>query len=349
MLTTQEIQTLEDILESPDLNPLISFPLTRTFPIDVPGFSQVFLKDESTNPTGTHKDRFAYWATANLAFWSQFEREASDDVPFPHAPHFSMISSGSGAIAVQYQLKRYGLPNLKVLMDHGISRNLTTDITHLGGEIYFADLKKRKLLSKDILRLTKNNGGVDLTSFDLDTMGEGSSYSFLSFEILNSKPEFVFVPYGTGRLYESLLNVAMDVVIHSRKDEYLKAGKRDVRKCNFIGATSNNPKTKADKLYARYRPFTVFSNKVISRAARSQIWGDMSGIREIDESYLVEAQRIADSQIQPIVAEPSGLSGLALLLQMRDQIPNDARIVIVNTGKTKLPYGNTKSLSRYLH
>ena len=36
------------------------FPATPTFQIEVPGFSNVWLKDESHNPTGTHKDRMAW-------------------------------------------------------------------------------------------------------------------------------------------------------------------------------------------------------------------------------------------------------------------------------------------------
>ncbi len=36
------------------------FPATPTFKIEVPGFSNVWIKDESVNPTGTHKDRMAW-------------------------------------------------------------------------------------------------------------------------------------------------------------------------------------------------------------------------------------------------------------------------------------------------
>src|SRR3989338_9374766 len=36
------------------------FPATPTYKISVPGFSNVWLKDESVNPTGTHKDRMAW-------------------------------------------------------------------------------------------------------------------------------------------------------------------------------------------------------------------------------------------------------------------------------------------------
>ncbi|HZX44372.1 MAG TPA: hypothetical protein VFF28_01680 [Candidatus Nanoarchaeia archaeon] len=44
--------------EFPADNP--KFPATPIYKIDVPGFSNVWLKDESHNPTGTHKDRMAW-------------------------------------------------------------------------------------------------------------------------------------------------------------------------------------------------------------------------------------------------------------------------------------------------
>jgi len=44
--------------EFPPDNP--KFPATPTFKIKFPNFSNVWLKDESVNPTGTHKDRMAW-------------------------------------------------------------------------------------------------------------------------------------------------------------------------------------------------------------------------------------------------------------------------------------------------
>ena len=44
--------------EFPPENP--KFPATPTYRIKIPGFSNVWLKDESKNPTGTHKDRMAW-------------------------------------------------------------------------------------------------------------------------------------------------------------------------------------------------------------------------------------------------------------------------------------------------
>ncbi|MDP2669942.1 MAG: hypothetical protein Q8O99_02915 [bacterium] len=68
MLTSQETLILETITVASHNNPNKpefpytdpKFPATPTYQITVPGFSNVRLKDESHNPTGTHKDRMAW-------------------------------------------------------------------------------------------------------------------------------------------------------------------------------------------------------------------------------------------------------------------------------------------------
>ena len=59
----------------------------------------------------------------------------------------------------------------------------------------------------------------------------------------------------------------------------------------------------------------------------------MSQVYDLEEKYLDEAMKIADAQ--KINYEPSGIAGLGLLLQIKDKIPKDKKILIVNTGKTK--------------
>ena len=64
----KEEQILESIIVASENNPNKpefpaddpKFPATPTYKINVPGFSNVWLKDESHNPTGTHKDRMAW-------------------------------------------------------------------------------------------------------------------------------------------------------------------------------------------------------------------------------------------------------------------------------------------------
>src|SRR3989338_11239924 len=81
--------------EFPPENP--RFPATPTYKIRVPGFSNVWLKDEGLNPTGTHKDRMA-WEI--IVTYSDFLLAKKRGQVSGHLPAMSIISSGSAAIAI---------------------------------------------------------------------------------------------------------------------------------------------------------------------------------------------------------------------------------------------------------
>ena len=67
-LTKTESEILKSIVVASENNPKKpefppnnpKFPATPTYKIKVPRFTNVWLKDESINPTGTHKDRMAW-------------------------------------------------------------------------------------------------------------------------------------------------------------------------------------------------------------------------------------------------------------------------------------------------
>src|SRR5262245_52708446 len=112
MLSREE----QDILRSIDAwnRHTPSFPATPTVNVEVPHFSNVWVKDESIQDTGTHKDRMAW--EVMMAYYEMLKaKEAGrDDRPLPH---LSIISAGSAALALQTQFKRHGLPALKILVD----------------------------------------------------------------------------------------------------------------------------------------------------------------------------------------------------------------------------------------
>src|SRR3989338_20499 len=132
--------------EFPADNP--KFPATPTYKIKVPGFSDVWLKDESFNPTGTHKDRMAWEiiVTYRDFLLAKKRGQIKGDLP-----QMSIISSGSAALAIQNQLKKYKLPNLKVLIDYGLDTKIAKLLKKLGCEIYETDLSTRSFHWKDIL------------------------------------------------------------------------------------------------------------------------------------------------------------------------------------------------------
>lgn len=339
-LTEKEKKILKSIKVASENNPKKpefpadkpQFPATPTYKIKVPGFSNVWLKDESHNPTGTHKDRMAWEIIVTYRdFLLAKKRGQIKD----KLPQMSIISSGSAAIAIQTQLRKYGLPNLKVLVDSSISSSIIKSMEKIGCEVYETNLGKKPLNWKEILTLTLNANGFDITSSEaLDPTTR--FYDWLSYEIINSSPDYCFIPFGTGNLFENILNINKKEVSAENHDPRFSGRVNTLRKCNFLGATTNNPVSKAaEKLYSPHLPFVHFDEQWIRLYRYAGFCGKGSGVYLLQEKFLNKALEIANSQ--KINCEPSGIAGLALLLQMKDKIPKNKKILIINTGKTRYP------------
>jgi hypothetical protein len=316
--------------EFPPDNP--KFPATPTYKIDVPGFSNVWLKDESVNPTGTHKDRMAWEMIVTYHDFMLAKKRGQLKGPLPQ---LSIISFGSAAIAIQTMLKKYRLPNLKVLVDRNfIEPAFLKALKKIGCEVYETDLSKKPFNWREILTLTHNPNGFDITSNEaLDPTTR--FYDWLSYEIINNSPDYVFIPFGTGNLYENVLNITKKEVATKNHDPRFKGNVKILRNCNFIGATTNNPNSKADKLYSPHLPFVHYDEQWIKIYKFAGFCGPLSDVHLIKEEYLDEAMELSKSQ--RINCEYSGIAGLALMLQMKDKLPKNKKMLIVNTGKTKIP------------
>jgi len=315
--------------EFPADNP--KFPATPTYKIKVPGFLNVWLKDESHNPTGTHKDRMAWEIVVT---YRDFLIAKKRGQVTGHLPAMSIISSGSAAIAIQTQLKKYRLPNLRVLADANTNQDVIKSMKKIGCEIFETDLSKKPFHWKEILTLTHNPDGFDITSSEaLDPTTR--FYDWLSYEILNSSPDYCFIPFGTGNLFENILNINKKEVSTQNHDPRFRGNLEILRRCNFFGVTSNNPKSKADKLYSPHLPFVHYDEQWIRLYRYAGFCGPESNVYLLKEQNLDKAIKIAETL--KINCEPSGIAGLALLLQMKNKIPKNKKILIVSTGKTKYP------------
>jgi len=314
--------------EFPPDNP--KFPATPTYKVKVPGFTNVWLKDDSINKySGTHKDRLA-WEV--IILYRNFLLAKKRNQLKKPLPLFSIISSGSAAIAIGRMLKYYKLPKLKVILDINIDSKIYQAIKKSHCEIYKIDLSKKQLTPNEILSITENTNGFDLTS-NQGVALEIGNYDWMGYEILNNSPDYCFIPFGTGTIYKKVLELNKLEIGYDKNDPRFTGNKKVLKNCNFLGVTSNNPKTKADKLFAHHLPFNNLGNDWIKFYIDSGFCGKDTKIYLVKEKYLDKAMKIATSQ--NINCEPSGIAGLALLLQMKNKIPKKAKILIVNTGKTK--------------
>lgn len=305
------------------------FPATPCYQIKVPGFSNVWLKDEGYNPTGTHKDRMA-WEI--IVTYRDFLLAKKHGHFAKTLPAMSLISSGSAAVAIQTQLRRYGLPNLKVLVDKKTQAYIIDALASLGCEIYKTNLSSKPLKAEEILRLTNNEGGFDITSSEaLDPTTR--FYDWLSYEIINTNPDYCFIPFGTGNLYENVLNITKKEVSTHSHDPRFKGNVATLRACNFLGATTDDKNSKAaEKLYSPHLPFVHYDEQWIRIYKYAGYCGKDSDVQIINEKFLDEA--IVLARKLGISCEPSGIAGLGLMLQMKSRLPRDKKMVIVNTGKT---------------
>jgi len=335
-LTKKEERILRSIIVPSENNPNRPefppehprFPATRTFKIDVPSFSNVWMKDESVNTTGTHKDRMAW---EMMVTYKQFllSKKAGR---IKKLPTLSILSSGSAALAIQTLLRKYSLPNLHVLMDSRTNPQIIKSLKRIGCKIFLRNLGKGIFDWIDILKLTNNQNGFDVTSneaYDPTVR----FYDWMSYEIINSNAQYIFVPFGTGQLYENIMNIIKKELNYKAKDPRFRGTYRILQDVSVLGATTTNWKSKADKLYAPFLPFANYSKQWIKYYRYTGLTGKLSSVYNLKESFLDKAIKIAEAQ--GIDCEPSGIAGLALLLQMKAKIPKNAKILIVNTGKTK--------------
>jgi len=315
--------------EFPPGNP--RFPSTPTYRIEVPGFKNVWLKDESVNPTGTHKDRLAWEIIVTYRYFLQSKRDGQAQ---GELPQMSIISSGNAAVAIQAMLSHYRLPSLKVLADNNLASEKIEAMQLLGCEIYKTDLSKRVLGWPDILELTSNQNGFDITSSEaLDPTTR--FYDWMSYEIVNNNPDYCFVPFGTGNLYENILNINKKEVITDTHDPRFKGNPEILRRCNYFGATTNDPKSKvADFLYSPHLPFAHYNEQWIRLYRQAGYCGSLSDVHIVQERFIDEALTLA-KQLN-ITCEPSAMSGLALMLQLKDSLPRDKKMLVVSTGKAHL-------------
>ncbi len=309
------------------------FPASKTFQIEVPGFTNVWLKDESTNPTGTHKDRFAW----EVVIKYKALLESSKHKQLDSLPQISMISSGGAASAIQNLFNLFRIPiSLKVLVDHTTDDKIKASLQKIGCTIYETDLSDYLLQPEDIKRLTQNWNGIDITYRETLDPNLDNYYDWMSYEIINVEPDYCFIPFGTGDLFINTLNIVKKEYFNSflhNSDPRYSGSIENLKKCNFFGATTSNKATMLDKLYSSFLPTYNEYLKFINELTSYSCVGNKTSIKHLEENFVIQAIELANEQ--NITFEPSGIAGLALLLQIKREIPRDAKILIVNTGKTK--------------
>jgi hypothetical protein len=323
-----------DLPEFPPFNR--RFPSTNAKRLLING-REVLLKDESELPTGTHKARRA-WEKI-VAYKNIIRERLAGEAPL-WLPAYSIISSGSDAAALQYFLRQFNLPDLRVVMDEARAKeDVIGRLEQSGALVFPVDLEEQELTSEDVLKISKNYpDGVDATAWDITTADRNNFYDWLAYEILNLGPKHIFVPVGTGELFSNLAFVIHRHLCERAWDERLSA---PIEQINIYGATTENPYSKMVMLYAKWRPVLRRLRETLADFKRAGSLGERSGVFTIDDEMAEKAllciQRQALSpetraMYSAIRSDVSGIAGLALYLQRASEIPQGETVVVVNTG-----------------
>jgi hypothetical protein len=301
-------------------------------------FKNLWIKDESVNPTGTHKDRMA---DAILKLYQEHIVFCKSKAIHPKFPVCSLISAGNAAIAIARKFLESGLPKLKVLIDANVSLKTIQFLQKNHCEVYRTDLTNKKLSIENILSLTDNHDGIDLTSFT--NLDNSLFYADLVADVISHKPKTVLIPYGSGVLFENFCKVLRNYHYqafdpNNLNIHHLKTQKQFVStnltlndfNINLIGVTTNNGNSKANKLFSAYAPFD-FNYQRLDFLLKMNFIGEKSAVECFNEAYLNDAMKIFNEK--GIAAEYSGAAAFAYFLEKQSNFDKNQLIIIINTGK----------------
>ncbi len=307
----------------------------------------LIIKDESLNPSGNHKDR---WALEMLFEYRErikerlVEHKATDrGSKFIEIPSLSIISSGGAAFALQSLLSLYNLPPLRVVMHNSPRMRRAAEKLKLIGAIVehvalFGKGKREKYHKSegDVLSITRNINGWDITTRGESEPYEKAFYDWLICEILNERPDFIFVPFGTGDLYGSILWVLNDAISDDTgiDDRLQGIETEELKGINVLGATTENPNSSMDKLYSAFQPSKPALRKLTEKMKKTGFLGKHSGVYVLSEPRASEARKWFEDHEELIGrAEPSGTAGLGLFREMQKSLDLTPTIVTASNGK----------------
>ena len=252
------------------------FPATPVHAISLPGLSHltIYLKDESVNPSGTHKDRFA-WEVVRLRHAALKEAIKSGN---GHPPDYSLISTGNAAMAIGMMFAAFHSPaDLRAVVDNGITEKVRKKLEANGVRVYRTDLSHKLLDSDDVLRISHNLGGIDLTRGHFSRVLLPFKYDWLNWEIINLSPDVIIVPYGSGDTLEGLIITLTQIHREEdRSDPRLRVSKEKLHRINLIGVTADMGSV-ATMLSAAFSPGSTKEEYAMQRAnlfeqAKRQPW-----------------------------------------------------------------------------
>ncbi|MCR4277998.1 MAG: pyridoxal-phosphate dependent enzyme [Candidatus Berkelbacteria bacterium] len=311
------------------------------------GVKNLFVKDETHNPTHTFKDRLAYEMIRPM-----LERIEKGEEVKPIT--FGSISYGNTAKAMGHYVSRlnalYGKEIARAVAfvppsllakefgpdteNHRVRASRIVDDLKKSCTILPIDLKKQVYRSKDLENIARKHDAVIGEFVDITEGLDRLAYVHIIIEAiehqLQAAPDYVIVPFGAGILCNEIIDYVHDRKLHTK----------------VIPVSSGDPQTIAVMLYG---PIWVDVDSLakngqgltrhdpIDRTGRKRKPYIVYNIKDDD---ILEAMNMLSEN--GVSAEPSGASSVAILKHLKKIDPKfnpeKDTVLAINTGNGLLNY-----------
>lgn len=272
------------------------------------GLGEIFFKEAETSHSLNNVEQLAlmYREFARVLWMkTQVRPEGVETVPVPRVS--LILEDESGAELAEY-FRKHNLPAPKFIISSGADQAMIDRLSHARAEIFQIDLGKKKLTTPEILKLTNNVKGVDITSA-LSEESHNFSYDDFVHEIFNAKPARIYVPMDSGRLRDNLLYWQGQVVSNEEVHETDRRFRASLLSAIRMHVCAG--KTESDESNA-ITPFINFSASDIKSIKDFHDTGSHSGTRNVDEDVLDRAVEILEKH--GFDMKRSDAAGLALYM-----------------------------------
>lgn len=280
------------------------------------GLANLFIKDDTLNPTGSLKDRASYLVAA-------FARKYKiNDIVVASTGNAASSMAGVGAAA--------GL-NVKIFIPASAPKAKMVQALQYGAEVNLVDGTYDMAFDKSIEYTDKYGGLNRNTAYNPLTLEGKKTAALEVFTTMKRAPDYVFVPVGDGVILGGLYRGFIDLyekgytdkipVIHSVQAEGSCAINRALEEGDFREPVPSD--TIADSISVDIPRNGYYAVKMLKKY-------DGRGVT-VSDSEILEAQKMLASKAG-LFAEPSSASVLAGLLKVRETITDDAYTALVVTG-----------------
>ncbi len=317
---------------TPDFNIFDLLPVERKFfppipvgntPLWMPinlrrrtGFSNLFIKDDSLNPTGSLKDRASFLVAAFAV------KERISDVVVASTGNAASSMAGIGAAASL---------RIRIFIPASAPRAKRVQSLQYGARVVLVD-GNYDMAYELSMAYTREHGGLSRNTAYNPLTIEGKKTAALEiFKQLGKVPDFVFIPTGDGVILGGVYKGFGDL-LHAGVTEKMPV----LYAVQAAGSCALNTAFREGEFNPSYRSHTVADSIAVDIPRNGYFALKYLRMYEgqcavVEDESILEAQKLLASTTG-LFAEPAASAVLAGFLQAKEGIPTDATVVLLITG-----------------